>query len=300
MANLSTDENNVNEILIQFCNLSVSLAKVTLNKYDAGVVLAIITSVISAVVNIGVIVVIASTKELQRRQNIFTCSLALSDGIFALSSLATLIALGDQTTFVQVMFSVSDISISVSLCTIGSIALERFIIIVWRPFERKKISTKTILILCIFNWILIIAITVPGYVGNYRAEMYLTTPSFITGIIVFIVILYIAIYWSVRQHEPKTNSFRSKREKFNSDRLLVTFSLILGIFVVCWLPYCIVIILSNMSFEYCDEALTVSYMIGFELILINSLSNPFIYLWRIKKFRNASCRLFSCGKRTFF
>ncbi|XP_033106595.1 adrenocorticotropic hormone receptor-like [Anneissia japonica] len=292
---------NMDEEFLQVCNLSVRLSRVALNRFDVGVVFAQIICAISAVVNIAAIVVIASTKELQKRQNIFTCSLAFSDGIFALGSLATLLRQEDQSVFCLVMFVITDISVTVSLLTIGFIALERFIVIVWKPFERDKISTKTIVILCIFNWMLSTSVSLPGYIADFTAETYLTKPSLITGVIVILIILYIAIYWRVRQHELKMKAIKCKRKKVNSDRLFVTFSIILGIFALCWLPYCMVMIFDNyMVYNHCDKELTLLYMVGYELILINSLTNPFLYLLRITEFRNASFRLFTCRKRTSF
>ncbi|CAG2197796.1 unnamed protein product [Mytilus edulis] len=83
----------------------------------------------------------------------------------------------------------------------------------------------------------------------------------------------------------RRNSASSTEDIFSDDkRVIITLILVLGVFIVCWLPYVVYIFLALMLEDKNDIPSYINplaYCSGFT----NSICNPVIYAFRFKDFR---------------
>ena len=68
--------------------------------------------------------------------------------------------------------------------------------------------------------------------------------------------------------------------------------LVLSVFVMCYLPWCVTLILA-LSCSACNlKALTYAYAVSGILLYVSPLIHPFLYTWRLPKFKEVLLRYF--------
>ena len=103
----------------------------------------------------------------------------------------------------------------------------------------------------------------------------------------------------MKKMEPgseRTNQKTAQRER-NTTKAFV---IVLCLFYVAYLPYVIAINLRNFCLDCASaEAIETFLQISLRFVLLNSFLNPFVYAWRIPKYRRAVRTTLSryCGFR---
>jgi hypothetical protein len=120
----------------------------------------------------------------------------------------------------------------------------------------------------------------------YEEEFALYVIAFIC--LTLMLCIYIKIYITVHQQQKRRSHQIQKKKK-----ALVTTLLILGSFILCWIPTCIFeitcIILRHTHPEYTQKTYTTWYQIQphlFNLVLINSVCDPIVYGIRLNEMKN--------------
>ena len=146
------------------------------------------------------------------------------------------------------------------------------------------------------------------WITRYQEEYWVFACTVITGI--SMLCIYIRIYYQIRvlqQQELSKASFGSGegrlKRSFYAQRLksLGTTLLILCTFLLCWLPICVLQV-TLILYLYLDPWALSSYLFIlqnlnnhlFNLLLVNTIMDPIIYVVRIRQYRNGYRRLFSC------
>ncbi|ENN83318.1 hypothetical protein YQE_00323, partial [Dendroctonus ponderosae] len=192
-------------------------------------------------------------------------------------------------------------TIGVSLLSIASISINRYILIAW-PQCYAKIYTKTKVILYIsLIWVFSYGLQVPtllGQWGVYGMDERLGTCSikpdangsssktalFIIGFAlpsVIIVLCYSNIFWVVRQSHKRLAQHSSNGSKFKRSEMKIT-KMVLVIFicfVVCYLPITIVKIFDTRV-EHAPL-----HVLSYLLIYLASCVNPVVYVTMNKQYR---------------
>ena len=125
--------------------------------------------------------------------------------------------------------------------------------------------------------------------------------------LVVMLCLYIRIYHKVHHHKTPGESLQrhNKKDEKRNKRALVTTLLILGSFIVCWLPTCIfqvtmLILVRNGFVEITEQLryiLTYADKFLLNLLLVNCICDAIIYTLRCKEVRIGYRKLLcSCGK----
>ncbi|XP_062308742.1 sphingosine 1-phosphate receptor 3a [Osmerus eperlanus] len=113
--------------------------------------------------------------------------------------------------------------------------------------------------------------------------------SVFSALLVAIVILYIRIYRLVTSSGRRVSSRPSER----SLALLRTVVIVLGVFVLCWAPLFLLLLLDvGCSPERCPVLYQVDWFIA--LAVLNSALNPLIYTLSSREMRAAFFRLLCC------
>jgi len=123
--------------------------------------------------------------------------------------------------------------------------------------------------------------------------------------LVVMLCLYIRIYLKVQHHKLPGESTNHKKDEKRNRRALVTTLLILGSFIVCWLPTCLfqltmMVLVANRFITVNDQLrfiLTNADKLMVNLLLVNCICDAAIYTLRCKEVRTGYRKLLCacCG-----
>ncbi|XP_067224826.1 cannabinoid receptor 2 [Chanodichthys erythropterus] len=263
----------------------------------------------SLLVNVLVLVVIASSGNLQRHPSYqFMASLALADTIacccFTIAFLDFHLFKSDdsfQRTKYLLRLSGVTIAFTGSVGSLLLMAVDRYYAI-YKPITYKmQLTRKRALVGIVILWavaFLISFLPLMGWSCNtslscsnlfpYVDRSYLAFfASLVLVVIVLILIAYALIVWWAHQHEANMNAEHPGLARMRMDiHLAKTFSCIIVILLVCWLP-----VLSFMMTDVVMAELSKPQKRAFAfcstLCLLNSGINPLLYTLRCRELRVA-------------
>ena len=209
---------------------------------------------------------------------------------------------------------VQSVSVYLSTCTLTCIAVDRFIVIVYRL--RTRISRETCFKVIAIVWIISIILSIPYGVyiemKLHNNQTYVCEENWpsdkiylVFGIVNFslqfvlpfilIVSSYTAIAHKIRTHTASNrNSHRRRLNRTN--RMLIA---MVAIFVICWLPLNVINILYDFKSDLINEHFRVYFLICHCLAMSSTCYNPFLYAWLSPSFRNGFETTWS-GSQVFF
>ncbi|XP_036319992.1 histamine H2 receptor [Rhagoletis pomonella] len=250
--------------------------------------------------------------------NIFILSLAVSDfgvGLLLPYHIAFYLGsnLGQSKLFCVLRFVLIIFSCCVSIMTLITIAVDRYIAIVYALHYRRFMTRRVSFLIIAFNWMAGATVAIiPVFSNRFKTaiecEFYQVLPIwYMAGVIipgfVLIWLFMLLIYWRImreaaKQMEPSRCNREMKRRcskklgrripDWKSMQIVV---LIMGCFSICWLTYFIVVCLEIVKVYNIS---LVIYKMAFSLAMFNSAMNPIIYCWKNKSFRRAYWRLLRC------
>lgn len=199
------------------------------------------------------------------------------------------------------------ITLAASVISLLAIAIERHITMVkMKPYHGTK--RKRMFALIGASWALAVLLGVLPIIGwNCMGELQLCStvlPLYAKSYVLFcvtvfifillaIVVLYGHIFHTVKRNTKRLGSLRRKGLARRSQQymaLLKTVTIVLGVFIACWLPLFLLLLL---DFVYqtgtCCILFKADYFLG--VAMINSLINPIIYTLTSKDMRKAIIKL---------
>ncbi|XP_060757649.1 sphingosine 1-phosphate receptor 5a [Neoarius graeffei] len=200
------------------------------------------------------------------------------------------------------------ITLAASIISLLAIAIERHVTMVrMKPYQGAKRGRMFALIgiswvLSIFLGLLpIMGWNCMGILDQCSTVLPLYSKSFIlfcitvfSAVLLTIVILYVRIFRVVKSNTqrlsgpPQRKGFLKSSQKYMA--LLKTVTIVLGVFIACWLPLFLLLLADFFcATQKCPVLFKAEYFLG--LAMINSLLNPIIYTLTSKDMRKAILRL---------
>ncbi|XP_068708723.1 histamine H2 receptor-like [Montipora capricornis] len=259
----------------------------------------IILSLIILAGNTLVCTAIYKNRKLRTKTNYYIVSLAVADimvGVFSVPYWVyfRLVNPGADNDAYKVYITYDIMCGTASIINLVMISLERCLSVT-EPAIHRNLSRTTITVTIVCAWIYALLVACVNLVnGSYRKwyPPFVSTVSFFLPLFV-ILIAYSLIYKVARTRERARRSRSLAREI----RIAVTLAVVIGAFVIAWLPFFTMLLIST----YCRTC-----QVNYDIIIpftkwmhySGSMVNPVIYTHRNKDFRRAFARiLFSCGKR---
>ncbi|XP_063156293.1 melanocortin receptor 5 [Candoia aspera] len=251
--------------------------------------------IVSLLENILVICAIVKNKNLHSPMYFFVCSLAVADMLVSVSNAwetITIYLLNNrhliiEDAFVRHIDNVFDsmicISVVASMCSLLAIAVDRYITIFYalRYHNIMTVRRSGLIIACIWTFCTGCGIIFILYYESKYVIMCLITMFF--TMLFLMVSLYIHMFLLARTHVKRIAAlpgYNSVHQR-TSMKGAITVTILLGIFIVCWAPFFLhlILMISCPQNLYC-----VCFMSHFNMYLIlimcNSVIDPLIYAFR--------------------
>ncbi|XP_061761125.1 sphingosine 1-phosphate receptor 2 [Nerophis ophidion] len=271
---------------------------------DPSVVIVVLCVVI-ILENLLVLAAVCRNKKFHSAMFFFIGNLAFSDLLAGSAYIANIFLSGSRTfDLVPVQWFIREgtafIALAASVFSLLAIAIERYIAITKVKVYGSTKTCRMFLLIgaCWATSILLGGLPIMGWncIGNlpecsavlplYSKKYILFVVTIFSLILLSIVILYVKIYLIVRSsHQEATNS--------PTYALLKTVTIVLGVFIMCWLPAFTILLLDSFCrIQLCPVLSKADIFFGFATL--NSALNPVIYTLRSKDMRKEFLRVLCC------
>ncbi|XP_033113749.1 sphingosine 1-phosphate receptor 3-like [Anneissia japonica] len=238
--------------------------------------------------NILVIIILITDSKLHKKQNAFIGLLSLADMSYSISSF---LITKTQYEF-GILWSIVDGTLLTSVFALTAIAIDRYIALIWAPFRYNIIVTPK---RCVSVCLLLGFGPVVLFYIIYNFDDIIPTYIIIVCVSVTLTMntcLYRNIYKQLQRKQGDIPVMQQDLEE--SKKLLKTFIIVVGIFIMTWIPYIIITDVFQILHTYQKISLDCYLLIlvnAYGLTMLNSLANPIIYCFRMPSFRRAALKL---------
>lgn len=233
--------------------------------------------------------------------NYFVVSLAVADILVGIVSIPIWISMllysvGGQT-LTNVFYVLDIFAGTCSILHLVTISLERFFAVVY-PIRRRNTSPKVYYIFLAAVWVIPAAASVSALELkeiNQKANMAFLFIGFFVIPLLVILFTYAGIWRTARNRiQPARDNSRSMKRDM---RIAVTIALVIGFFVIAWLPFFTV----QLLLVFCERCKPRIYSTDLLLFVkymhySNSAVNPIVYAVKIPEFRRAFKQILCCCK----
>ncbi|XP_067829018.1 sphingosine 1-phosphate receptor 2-like [Heptranchias perlo] len=304
----SSFNNYYDKYLIRYhYNLTGKLEDPKYESQDLSVISVLFIILCSFIIleNLLVLVAICRYKKFHSAMFYFIGNLALSDLFAGVAYIFNIVFSGGRTmklTPLQWFFREGTmfVALAASVLSLLAIAIERHAAIVEVKLYSSDKNSRMCLLIggCWIASVLLGGLPIMGWnclcqqkgcstvLPLFSKTYILFCITILSVILLSIVILYVRIYLIVRSSHRETAAPPSLA-------LLKTVTIVLGVFIVCWTPTFIILLL---DFAYlgnnCKILYKAEYFLG--LATLNSAMNPIIYTLRSRDMRRAFMRVLCC------
>ncbi|XP_017870083.1 PREDICTED: D(1) dopamine receptor [Drosophila arizonae] len=293
------------------------------SRINAGLLLwLIINAIIFVIILVGNALTIVAVRTCRNLRsvisNLFILSLAISDFIVGVALpyhvvfyMGSSLDLGRLRGFCLFRFFLFICACCVSILTLISIAVDRYIAVMYALHYRRYMTRRVAYMIITLNWCVgALVALIPIFWNKWSAAQgcefdEVLLPWYVAGIITpgfaIIWICMLVFYWRIMREASKqaqrlrqsvvynTHSSHSMLHPDWKSVQIVVF--IMGCFTLCWLPYFCVAI--AQLFRVCRSN-SMIYKTAFSLAMANSALNPIIYSWKNAGFRRAFAQTLCC------
>lgn len=263
---------------------------------------------ISLVENILVVAAIIKNRNLHSPMYYFICCLAVSDMLVSVSNvvetlfmlltehgllLVTAKMLQHLDNVIDIMICSSVVSSLSFLCTI---AADRYITIFYALRYHSIMTTQRAVAIIAVVWLTSITSSSLFIVYHTDNAVIACLVTFFGLTLVFTAVLYLHMFILAHVHSRRIMALHKSRRQATSMKGAITLTILLGVFVICWGPFFLhlILILICPTNPYCK-----CYFSHFNLFLIliicNSLIDPLIYAYRSQELRKTLKEMIFCS-----
>ncbi|XP_057717638.1 sphingosine 1-phosphate receptor 5a [Corythoichthys intestinalis] len=303
-----------NAVILEHYNFTGKLKE---NKYKEGLkpeaIAFLLVCLLIILENAVVLAAIWKNKKFHLPMYYLLGNLTLSDLLAGFTYMVNLITSGANTlNMTPVLWFLREggvfIMLAASVISLLAIAIERHVTMVrMKPYQGDKQGRMFALIGA--SWVLSVLLGVLPVLGwncmgrlnqcstvlpLYAKSYILFCVTVFIAILMSIVVLYVRIFRIVKSNTQRLGSGPQRKGLYRKSQkymaLLKTVTIVLGVFIACWLPLFILLLLDFFCpTKSCQVLFKADYFLG--IAMFNSLLNPIIYTLTSKDMRRAILRL---------
>ncbi|XP_007421891.1 melanocortin receptor 3 [Python bivittatus] len=269
----------------------------------------LILGIISLLENVLVILAVIKNGNLHSPMYFFLCSLAAADILMGMSNaletiMIAILSSGYLTIddhFIQNMDNVFDsmicISLIASICNLLIIAIDRYITILYALRYHSIMTVRKALALIGVIWITCIFCGIM-FIAYYESKTVIVCliAMFFT-MLFFMALLYIHMFLFARLHVKRIAALPvdGVPHQHTCIKGAVTITILLGVFIICWAPFFLhlILIISCPTNPHC-LCYTSHFNTYLVLIMCNSVIDPLIYAFRSLEMRKTFKEIVCC------
>lgn len=303
-----------NAVIIEHYNFTGKLKE---NKYKEGLkpdaIAFLLVCLLIVIENAIVLIALWRNKKFHVPMYYLLGNLTLSDLLAGFTYMVNIITSGANTlSMTPVLWFLREggvfIMLAASVISLLAIAIERHVTMVrMKPYQGDKQGRMFALIGA--SWVLSVFLGVLPILGwncigkleqcstvlpLYAKSYILFNITIFTAILMSIVVLYVRIFRIVKVNTQRLGSGPQRKGLYRKSQkymaLLKTVTIVLGVFIACWSPLFILLLLDFFCpAKSCQVLFKADYFLG--IAMFNSLLNPIIYTLTSKDMRRAILRL---------
>ena len=193
------------------------------------------------------------------------------------------------------------ISCTASVLNLAALTADRFTAISYPLRYRARLSTKRAAVIAATIWF--VSCTLPFVyleVGYLRYAFVFANTAIVLTFVIFLFtyagflrsVRAQVLEWETLQNSSQTEENRARLRAAAFERNITqAFVVMLGLFLCCYTPSCVMIYIMNLCSSCSCYAIHILRDLQFIFVLCSSALNPFLYAWRLPNFRKAFVRI---------